>query len=371
MTEEAEADRRVKKQWMKWFALDWLGDEALQSCSISARGVAANLFTYTGCRSPIPGMFVLPNGKKPSIEQAALILRCTSSEAEDALNELLEAKAIRKDPDDIIYSMRQVRLASESSKNSSNARTRWDSDDRVKTKNQTDTAHRICEIDATNDATSDAPSVLCPLSSDFSDLNESDQTRAIADPAPQPSHAGRPSDAHVASLAPPAVACEARGYLPPMPTTSHPRANGALAMPIPLNPDDFIANDAFGHEFLRGLWNKHRAPKLKPCEELQRVEQRNLALIIGADPRHRTRQWWETWIKRTHSAKFLPHKTSGAATFAWFLRDEERIAALLRGEYDIAPVDRSTTAGSATPYRKPAGTADYSRDEELPKKGTP
>ncbi len=73
---EAALDKSDKQVWMRWYAKDWLADEALQLCSLEARGVAANFFTYTGCRSPRPGMCLMSNERMPSMVQAAAMLRC-------------------------------------------------------------------------------------------------------------------------------------------------------------------------------------------------------------------------------------------------------------------------------------------------------
>jgi hypothetical protein len=107
---------------------------------------------------------------------------------------------------------------------------------------------------------------------------------------------------------------------------------------------DVITPDAFGAEEVRLLWDDLHAPGLPFCERLERVDKRNIVAIVRSDPEHATRAWWERWIERTHDAAFLAHMRHGPPGLGWFVEDEERIARLLRGQYDREPKPKLTAA---------------------------
>ena len=131
--------------------------------------------------------------------------------------------------------------------------------------------------------------------------------------------------------------------------TPAPRANSFV-------DGELIPSDATGIDDVRRLWNDLRPDCLPACETLEYVEKQAIARIISADDRHQRRAWWVRWIERTHTAKLLPRKFSGPAALGWFVEDVERIAKLLRGEYDRDPDEKR----GAQTYRRPAHYVDYS-----------
>lgn len=98
----------VRDTFFKFYPSDWRGDEALQSCSLAARGFWIELM----CLAHKWGGVVMIGGKVPSIEALARQTRCSSSEAKKLIDELIEmGVAVRREDDGAIVSKRMVRDA--------------------------------------------------------------------------------------------------------------------------------------------------------------------------------------------------------------------------------------------------------------------
>lgn len=154
VVEDLEKKENDKRPSMPWYGRDWLNDDALQLCSWKAKAIAANFFSHTGCCSPVAGVFLQSNGDKPSLEETAKILRCQPEDAKDALEELHRRDVVKRTPDGVFYSAKQVRMARKSEANSVNARSRWDKRSKSKSANQDVSDVRICETDAKRNALS-------------------------------------------------------------------------------------------------------------------------------------------------------------------------------------------------------------------------
>lgn len=96
-----------KYPWFKFFASDWLADPALQSCSLAARGVWADLLSLM-YRCASPGVLADEDGGAWSDARVVGSVRGNPSEVRAALNELLDRKVARRNPSGAIYSKRMV-----------------------------------------------------------------------------------------------------------------------------------------------------------------------------------------------------------------------------------------------------------------------
>lgn len=94
---------------MKFYPLDWSGDEKLSMCSLAARGLLASCLHLM--HMAVPYGYLLIHGKRPSYDELAMFVRCKPREVKWGLEELLKNHAVSETKDHVIYSRRMVRDA--------------------------------------------------------------------------------------------------------------------------------------------------------------------------------------------------------------------------------------------------------------------
>lgn len=304
---------------------DLMSDEALNLVSDSAWKLWVKIFLYTGTKSPVRGKLLLANGETPDELQMSRIFSTEVRKLRRCISALERERVFDRDENGAIVCRRQWKEEQLRRERANSRLLAADNSQGV----QTNSVKLPVEKTAFSEPNVPRAPACTRWNMEYGShdqISDPDLTRART----------RPVDSEPLGRSPTPLPVEA---------------------PAHSRPEDFIPNDATGHEELRALWNEHRAPELPECAELQRVESSALARLLGSDPRHRTKAWWVAWLRRTHTAKFLPHMNF-SATLGWFVADEERIAALLRGQYDKAPEAKTAKTSS---YRRPAGAVDYSR----------
>ena len=106
--------------WFKFYPSDWMADEALAVCSPAARGVWIAALCIMHKAEP-RGHLTL-NGRKPSLRQLGALLRVSAAEAEELLDELVEAGVASRNKGGIIYSRRMVKDTQRAERSRANGR---------------------------------------------------------------------------------------------------------------------------------------------------------------------------------------------------------------------------------------------------------
>lgn len=92
----------------QFYVDDWTGDDALQLCSLAARGLWKEML----CRmfkSPVRGHLLKANGKQITSKELAGLVNAKEEEVEQLLDELDDEAVFSRLEDKTIYSRRQVR----------------------------------------------------------------------------------------------------------------------------------------------------------------------------------------------------------------------------------------------------------------------
>lgn len=95
--------------WSKFCWRDWQNDEALQLCSLAAQGLWMRLLCLAHASEPVG--HVLLNGKRPTSDQIAILVRSDRDQVEMLLSELQDAGVFSKTKGGVIFSRRMVRDA--------------------------------------------------------------------------------------------------------------------------------------------------------------------------------------------------------------------------------------------------------------------
>lgn len=109
-----------RQPWMKWYPSDWRADASLRMCSLSARGLWADVLTLMHEATPYGHLLV--NSRSPTARQIAALLGCTEREVTKALAELEEAAVFSRTDDGVIYSRRMVRDAEKAARDKANGK---------------------------------------------------------------------------------------------------------------------------------------------------------------------------------------------------------------------------------------------------------
>lgn len=104
---------------MKFYPLDWSGDEKLSMCSLAARGLLASCLHLM--HMAVPYGYLLIHGKRPTYDELAMFVRCKPREVKWGLEELLKNHAVSETEDHVIYSRRMVRDAARRERGRENA----------------------------------------------------------------------------------------------------------------------------------------------------------------------------------------------------------------------------------------------------------
>lgn len=99
---------RSKAPSFQFYANDWMGNLALQSCSIGARGLFIQLLCLMH-NSSEPGKLFLPNGFSPSATKTAQLCNVDARQYRRHLPELLQNGILKLDDNGIIYCKRMIR----------------------------------------------------------------------------------------------------------------------------------------------------------------------------------------------------------------------------------------------------------------------
>jgi hypothetical protein len=95
--------------WSKFCWRDWQNDEALQMCSLAAQGLWMRLLCLAHASEPVG--HVLINGKRPTSDQIAFLVRSPRDQVEMLLRELEDAGVFSKTKGGVMFSRRMVRDA--------------------------------------------------------------------------------------------------------------------------------------------------------------------------------------------------------------------------------------------------------------------
>lgn len=98
--------------WMKFFGADWRGDPKLRACSLSGRGLWAEMVTLMHEASPYGHLLI--NGRQPSVNELAAQVGRPSREVRVALEDLERNAVFSRTEDGVIFSRRMVRTAQRS-----------------------------------------------------------------------------------------------------------------------------------------------------------------------------------------------------------------------------------------------------------------
>lgn len=109
-----------KKPWMKWYPADWRSDPKLRMCSLSARGLWADMLALMHEAEPYGHLLVA--GKAPSDQQLAALVGAPAREVSAAIGQLADANVFSRTDDGTIYSRRMVRDKAKADQDSTNGR---------------------------------------------------------------------------------------------------------------------------------------------------------------------------------------------------------------------------------------------------------
>ncbi|MGE0154792.1 MAG: hypothetical protein AB7R90_19400 [Reyranellaceae bacterium] len=109
-----------------FFGRVWRADIELQSCSLAARGLWAQLLTIMDEAEPRGHLLV--RGTPPTIEQVARLGGCTPAEARRCLEELLRQGAASRTAEGVVFSRRMAAEGARSAVNRANVARRYESD---------------------------------------------------------------------------------------------------------------------------------------------------------------------------------------------------------------------------------------------------
>lgn len=107
----------------EFFGREWRADIELQSCSLAARGLWAQLLTVMDVATPRG--FLLVNGVKPEIWQVAQLGNCKEAEARRCVAELLHLGAASVTADGVIFNRRMAEEGLRSEKARRSVATRY------------------------------------------------------------------------------------------------------------------------------------------------------------------------------------------------------------------------------------------------------
>ena len=96
-----------KLPYLKFYVNDWLADEALQACSLAARGLWIQLVCLM-YKSEKRGCLAI-GGKVPTCGQIARMARATPKEVGTLLDELNDMGVSSTDEDGFVYCRRMIR----------------------------------------------------------------------------------------------------------------------------------------------------------------------------------------------------------------------------------------------------------------------
>ncbi len=115
-----------RRPWMKWNPSDWRADQAVQSCSLAARGLWLEMLGLMHEAEPY-GYLIL-NGQSIPTEQLARLVRADSAEVENLIAELESVGVFSRDRKGQIYSRRMIRDEKKAKIGKKYAKQRWGQD---------------------------------------------------------------------------------------------------------------------------------------------------------------------------------------------------------------------------------------------------
>lgn len=115
-----------RRPWIKWYTSDWRADQAVQSCSLAARGLWHEMLGLMHEAEPYG--YLLINGTSMSTKQLARQVRADVDEVETLIGELETAGVFSRDRIRRIYSRRMKRDREKSEIGKIHAARRWAGD---------------------------------------------------------------------------------------------------------------------------------------------------------------------------------------------------------------------------------------------------
>lgn len=97
----------MKTPWLKFYPSDWQADHLLGTCSLAARGLWVELLCVMHAAEPAGSL--ARNNVALTIQQIAVLARCSVKDAQRCLDELEAAGVFSREPDGTIFSRRMRR----------------------------------------------------------------------------------------------------------------------------------------------------------------------------------------------------------------------------------------------------------------------
>lgn len=111
----------MKTPWLKFYPSDWQADHLLGTCSLAARGLWVELLCVMHAAEPAGSL--ARNNVKLTIQQIAVLARCSVKDAQRCLDELEAAGVFSREPDGTIFSRRMRRDIDKAERDRANGRT--------------------------------------------------------------------------------------------------------------------------------------------------------------------------------------------------------------------------------------------------------
>ncbi len=115
-----------RRPWMKWNPSDWRADQAVQSCSLAARGLWLEMLGLMHEAEPYG--YLMLNGNPISTEQLSRLVRADVAEVESLIEELESVGVFSRDRKRQIYSRRMIRDEKKAKIGKKYAKQRWEQD---------------------------------------------------------------------------------------------------------------------------------------------------------------------------------------------------------------------------------------------------
>lgn len=111
--------------WFKFFGFDWRADERLAICSLAARGLWLEMLILMHMATPRGHLLV--NGKPPTNDQLAVLVRASADQVRELSQELESAGVFSRTRTGVIFSRRMVRDTRVAADGRKAAQKRWKS----------------------------------------------------------------------------------------------------------------------------------------------------------------------------------------------------------------------------------------------------
>ena len=112
-----------RRPWFKYYPGDWRADQALQSCSLTARGLWNEMLGFM--HEATPYGYLMLNDQMMSNEQLSRLVRVDAAEVDLLVDELEKAGVFSRDRKRQIYSRRMIRDEKRAKIGKKHAERRW------------------------------------------------------------------------------------------------------------------------------------------------------------------------------------------------------------------------------------------------------